>query len=127
MNNQGVLTAEVEQNLTHLAQKGAVGYAQYLVASVSGICQRSKDIENCPDANLTTRWSDMFHGRVIGRGKHKAKPNLLDTTGHLLRAKINACTESLQHVGTSAEARGGTVTMFCYRGPGCGSKDTSCC
>src|SRR5256885_2354261 len=88
------------------------------------IRQRAKYIENGTNADLTARWPNMFHGRMIGGGEHEAEANLLYTMCNLLRREIDTRTQGLQHVGTTAPTGSGAIAVFCD-GCACGCCDNA--
>src|SRR5690242_19654464 len=77
-----------------------------------GIGQWAKDIENGTNADFTARWANMFHRRMIGRGKHEAEADLLYTVCDLLGREIDAGSQGLQHIGTAATAGSGAIAVL---------------
>src|SRR5438874_4160968 len=80
---------------------------------MSRIRQWAEDIENGTNADLTARWPNMFHRRMIGRGKHEAEADLLYTVCYLFGGEIDARTQGLQHVGAAATTGSGAIAVFC--------------
>src|SRR5438128_11367772 len=77
--------------------------------------QWAKDIEDGAYANLAPCRADVFHSRVIRGSEHEAEADFADTTRHLFGTKINARTQSLQHISATTAAGGGTVAVFRHR------------
>src|SRR5450755_2617794 len=85
---------------------------------MGGIGQRAKDVEDGADADLTACRADMFHGGMIRGREHEAETDLLYATGNLLRAKVDACAQGFQDIGTATPTGGRTVAVLCYGSTG---------
>src|SRR5215469_7827405 len=116
-----MLAAQVKQYFSHLAQKRTISYPEHLVGRMSRVCQGAKDIEHGANTNLAARRADVFHSRMISRGKHETEADLLHTQRHLLGAEIDARAQGFQDISAATPAGGRTVTMLCHvrTGGGC--------
>src|SRR2546428_4379358 len=114
-----MLATHAEEYFAHFVQERTVGYTEYLVVCMRWIGERTKNIKDGTDADFATCWTNVLHGRMIGRGEHEAKTNFVDATGNLFGAKGDACSKGFEDIGTTAAAGGRAIAMF--------GNDCSCC
>src|SRR5579864_1071915 len=86
---------------------------------MSGVCQRTKDIEDGTNADLATCGADVFHRRVVRGSEHEAEADLSYAARNLLRTEIDTCPQSFQYIRAATATGGGTIAVFCY---GCASR-----
>src|SRR5260370_27752938 len=119
MDNQGVAAAQMEQDFAHLAHQRTVRNSQDLMRRVRWIGEWPENIKYGADTNLATCWGDVFHGWMVGWGKHKAKATFLYAAGCLCWCKVDFCSKRFQYVSTATFTRGRAIAVlgnFCSCG-----------
>src|SRR5579872_4684602 len=89
-----------------------------------GIGQRAENIEDGANTDFAARWPDVPHSRMVSRGKHEAKADLLHAASNLFGTQVYLRSQCFKYIGAATTAGGGTVAVFCYCRASSSSEDT---
>ncbi|MCY1311286.1 hypothetical protein D9M70_615700 [compost metagenome] len=112
MHHQHVFAA---QTLQHFGQRPAqfLGeHADHLMLHTGRIRKRAEHVEQRTQAQILARTGGVFHGAVVGLGKHEANTDVVDAARHLHRGQVQIDTSGFEQVGTATLARDRAVTML---------------
>ena len=108
---------EVLQHADHQGCQRGRPDAERLAAHPAGIRQRTEDIEDGPDTELSAGRTGMAHRRMEGGREAEAHPGDVDTPTDAVRIERDIHPERLEHIGAPASARRRTVSVLGHRDP----------
>src|SRR5438445_540127 len=123
MNDEGVLDAELGEDAGDLLPERRRRDAEQHAPHPGGIRERSEDVEDRADPDLSAHRPGVTHRGVVSRREHEPDPRLIDAAHDRLGTKVDADAERLQHVSAPARARRGTVAVLRDPAAACGDHD----
>ena len=104
---------EVSEDANHQRRQPRCPHAKGLALHMRRVCQRTEDVKNRPDPELTPRRARVPHRRMERGREAKSHARLHDTAAHPLWPEHDVNAERLKHVGASTAAGRGPVAMLC--------------
>src|SRR3990172_8261919 len=83
-----------------------------LSTDAGGIADRSEDVEDRADGDLTPRPDRIFHRGMEPGGEHEGDPGLVEGPLHPRRIRVEIHPEGFQHVRASGPAGHGSVPVL---------------
>src|SRR5207237_1946034 len=102
--NERAVVAEVTEDANHQGRQPRCPDAKGLALHMRRVCQRTEDVKNRPDPELTPRRARVPHRRMERGREAKSHARLHDTAAHPLWPEHDVNAERLTPFGASTAA-----------------------
>src|SRR5207247_3165944 len=112
VHDKGPLRSQRAQHLGHHLCEPFAVHLDSRSGRLRRMAQRTQEVENGTDSDLTPGKHDIAHGSVKERSVEETNTHFVDTASDSFWRQIYADTESFYHVGAPAQARYTAIPVF---------------